>query len=170
MLSSYFNLSGSSTIEGTQVRLGTSNYQPIDSAGIPLGSIERYTTTDLEKPFVLGEKEPDLDDCFVMDTNPSDIPLDTRSRPLRTLATLYHPTTGIHLEVHSTEPAFQFYTGKFINVPAVGKDPTRGPRSGLCVEPSRYVNAAGVPEWRPMCLLKRGQIFGQKTIYKAWKA
>lgn len=165
----YFNLSGAETIEGTQAKLGTSHYQPIDEAGIPHGTVEKYTSTEVDKPFVLGAKEPDLDDCFVIDTDPASIPLDTRANPLRLLAALHHPSTGLHLEVHSTEPAFQFYTGKSINVPAVGSDPARGPRAGICVEPSRYVNAAGVPEWRGMCLLKPGQIFGQKTKYKAWK-
>ncbi|KKY18421.1 putative aldose 1-epimerase [Phaeomoniella chlamydospora] len=166
---SYFNLSGASTIEGMEAQLATSHYLPIDDAGIPHGTIETYTSTDVEKPFVLGAREPDLDDCFVLDTDPSSIPLDTRSRPLKKLATFQHPITGIHLEVHSTEPAFQFYTGRFINVPAVGKDPAREPRSGFCVEPSRYVNAPGVPEWRNMCLLRKGEKFGQKTVYKAWK-
>lgn len=167
---SYFNLSGSTTIAGTQAQLETSQYQPIDSTGIPLGHVGKYTGAEVDKPFILGEKEPDVDDCFVMDTDPSSIPLDTRSRPLRKLAAFHHPITGLHLEVHSTEPAFQFYTGRFIDVPAVGKDPARPARSGFCVEPSRYVNAAGVSEWRGMCLLKRGEKFGQKSVYKAWKA
>jgi len=167
---SYFNISGSSTIEGTEAQLGTSHYQPIDEAGIPLGHVAKYPSVETEKPFVLGATEPDLDDCFVLDTDPSSIPLDTRSRELRRIAAFSHPKTSLHLEVYSTEPAFQFYTGKFIDVPAVGNDPPRGPRTGFCVEPSRYVNAAGVPEWRGMCLLKRGEKFGQKTVYKAWKA
>ena len=45
----------------------------------------------------------------------------------------------------------------------------RGKRCGICVEPSRYVDAAGREEWRGMCRLRKGEVFGAKTIYKAWK-
>lgn len=67
-----------------------------------------------------------------MNTDPATIPIDTRSLPLKKLGSFHHPVSGVHLEVHSTEPAFQFYTGKYIDVPAVGGLPARGPRSGFC--------------------------------------
>ncbi|KKZ66441.1 aldose 1-epimerase [[Emmonsia] crescens] len=165
----YFNLSDGSTIEGTEAVLATNNYLPIDSTGIPIGTIENYTSTEVNKPFFLGATSPDIDDCFVMDLDPASIPVDTRSRPLRLNAAFKHQITGIHLEVHSTEPAFQFYTGKFINVPSVGGAPPRGPRSGFCVEPSRYINAPNEPDWRGMSVLKKGQIWGSKIVYKAWR-
>ena len=118
--------------------------------------------------------DPDIDDCFIMNPSPASIPLDTRPLPLRTLATLYHPHTGLHLEVESTEPAFQFYTGKFMDVKECEtswgeKVEKRGKRSGICIEPSRYVDAAGREEWRGMCLLKRGEVFGARSVYRAWK-
>lgn len=105
-----------------------------------------------------------------MEPDASKIALDTRLQPLKRLAQFHHPSTNLHLEVHSTEPAFQFYTGKYIDVPEVDGIPARGEAAGFCIEPSRFVNAANVPEWRSMVLLKRGQIFGCKNVYKAWKA
>ncbi|KAK2812175.1 hypothetical protein FQN50_001532 [Emmonsiellopsis sp. PD_5] len=165
----YFNLSTNPTIEGTEALLATDKYLPIDSTGIPTGTIEHYTSTEVNKPFYLGATSPDIDDCFVVDTDPASVPTDTRTRPLRLNAALKHLISGIHLEVHSTEPAFQFYTGKFIDVPAVGGAPQRVPRAGFCVEPSRYVNAPNEPEWRGMSVLKKGQIWGSKVVYKAWK-
>lgn len=164
---SYFNLSNNPTIEGTHVTLCTDKYLPIDATGIPRGNISSYPGTD--KPFTLGTNEPDIDDCFVIDTEASAVPLDTRTRPLRMLAKLHHPSTGLNLEISSSEPAFQFYTGKYVDIPAVEGAPARGPRCGLCVEPSRYVNAANVPEWRSMCLLRKGQKWGAKSVYKAWQ-
>lgn len=111
-----------------------------------------------------------MDDCFVLDdSTASSVPLDTRSQPLTKLVTAHHPATGIHLEVYSTEPAFQFYTGKYIDVPAVGGAAARGARAGFCVEPSRYVNALNVPEWKAQTLLKKGQTYGARIVYKAWK-
>ncbi|RAL64602.1 hypothetical protein DID88_001635 [Monilinia fructigena] len=91
--------------------------------------------------FTLGPEEPNVDDCFIVDAKSESTPLDTRSSSLTTLVKASHPETGIHLEVLSTEPAFQFYTGKYIDVPAVEGLEARGARSGFCVEPSRYVNA-----------------------------
>ncbi|KAL2009236.1 hypothetical protein VTN00DRAFT_7430 [Thermoascus crustaceus] len=166
---SYFNLSGGPTIEGTEAQLCTDKYLPVDSNGIPEDKVQQFKRTDVTKPFVLHPTEPDIDDCFVMDEDPSQVPLDTRSRPLRLLAQFKHPSSGLHLEVHSTEPAFQFYTGKGIDVPAVEGLPARGPGSGFCVEPSRFINAPNQPEWKHMTLLKKGQIYGSKIEYRAWK-
>lgn len=94
--------------------------------------------------------------------------LDTRSSKLNTLVTAYHPDTKIHLEVLSTEPAFQFYTGKYINVPKVQNVEARGARSGFCVEPSRFVNAINVPEWKGQVLLKKGEVYGSRIVYRGW--
>jgi aldose 1-epimerase len=167
---SYFNLSGGPTITGTEVNLITNKYQVVDDGGIPTGPIEEYPGVSAKKTFTLEEKEPDIDDCFVANTDPSSIPIDTRSSPLQKLASFYHPESKIHLEIHSTEPAFQFYTGKYIDVPAVGDVPARGARSGFCVEPSRYVNAVNVPEYKSMMTLKKGEKYGTKIMYRGWSA
>ncbi|KAG9192382.1 aldose 1-epimerase [Alternaria panax] len=167
---SYFNLSGGPSITGTEVNLITNKYQVVDDGGIPTGPIEEYPGVSAKKTFTLGEKEPDIDDCFVANTDPSIVPIDTRSSPLQKLASFYHPESKIHLEIHSTEPAFQFYTGKYIDVPAVGDLPARGTRSGFCVEPSRYVNAINVPEYKSMMTLKKGEKYGTKIVYRGWSA
>ncbi|EFR02656.1 aldose 1-epimerase [Nannizzia gypsea CBS 118893] len=166
---SYFNLGDDPTIRDTEAVLSTDKYLPTDSTGIPLGTIESYGPLRVTEPFMMDENSPDFDNCFIVDTNPGDIPLDTRPRDLMLLASFKHQESKMHLEVLSTEPAFQFYTGQHINVPAVGRYPARGPRSGFCIEPSRYINAPNVPEWQKMCLLKRGQIWGARTVYRCWK-
>ena len=119
--------------------------------------------------FTLDPADEQFDNGFIMETDPSKVPLDTRTQPLKVLAQFTHPDTQLHVEIHSTEPAFQFYTGEYIDVPAVGGQPALGKCAGFAVEPSRYVNAVNVPEWRPMCLLKKGMLYGCKNVYKAWK-
>jgi aldose 1-epimerase len=166
---SYFNLCGSSTIEGTEVTLSTALHQEVDEASIPTGQIKPYPGIVANETFTLGPEEPDVDHCFVVVNDPSNVPIDTRVMPLNKLASFYHPATGVHLEAHSTEPAFQFYTGKYIDVPAVGDQPARGPRSGFCVEASRYVDAINNEGWRSMVVLKRGQKYGSRTVYRAWR-
>ncbi|KAK7739697.1 hypothetical protein SLS53_005666 [Cytospora paraplurivora] len=167
---SYFNLTGKPTIEGTQVELITNNYLPVDATGIPTSTTPAaYPKFRGSHPFTLGAEEPDVDDCFIVNEKPASIPLDTRPQALNRLVSAYHPDSKIHLEVYSTEPAFQFYTGKYIDVPAVGGYPARGSRSGFCVEPSRYVNAPNVPAWKKQTLLKKGETYGSRIVYKAWK-
>ncbi|KAH9207123.1 galactose mutarotase-like domain-containing protein [Leptodontidium sp. 2 PMI_412] len=171
---SYFNLSGLPTIEGTEVTLCTSSYLPVDAGGIPTtSSTSSFPSVTANKPFTLGLTDPDIDDCFVVDPSlASSIPLDTRSSPLTKLVSAYHPATKIHFEALSTEPAFQFYTGKYIDVPEIVdgslKVEARGARSGFCVEPSRYVNAVNVDEWRGQVVLKRGEVYGSRVVYKGW--
>lgn len=123
------------------------------------------------EPFTLGAQEPDIDDCFVVDASeaPKSVPIDTRSLPLRSLVKAHHPESKIHLEVLSTEPAFQYYTGKYIDVPAVEGLPARGPRSAFCVEPSRFVDACNNEDWKNQVLLKKGEKYGCRIVYKAWK-
>ncbi|KAF2086253.1 bifunctional protein GAL10 [Saccharata proteae CBS 121410] len=167
----YFNLCGTPdapSIAGTEVTLATDKHLVVDGGSIPTGAIESYPGVLANTNFTLGEKEPAIDHCFIMDTRSDQIPIDTRPLELKKLAAFHHPDSRIHLEIHSTEPAFQFYTGNFINVPAVAGVPARGPRSGFCVEPSRYVNATNVDEWKSQVLLKRGAKYGSRIVYRGW--
>lgn len=118
---------------------------------------------------MLGATAPDIDDCLVVNDAPASVPIDTRSSPLVRVVAAHHPLTGIHLEVWTTEPAFQLYTAGYVNVPAVSGLPARLPRCGFCVEPGRYVNAANVDAWRSMVLLRRGATYGARVVYRAWK-
>lgn len=167
-MNSYFNIAGTANVDGTQAQLSTNDFLPLDDTGIPFGRVEKFPR-DLVSPFGLGPSEPHIDDVFVMESDPSKIALDTRTQPVKRFAQFHHPKTKLHLEVHSTEPAFQFYTGKYIDTPEVEGAPARGEGAGFCIEPSRFVNAINEPKWRSMVLLKRGHVFGCKNVYKAWK-
>jgi aldose 1-epimerase len=169
-LLSYFNLTGGPSIAGTEVNLSTNKYLVVDENLIPQGPIEEFPGVKAHTTFTLGEQEPDIDHCFVVNSDANNIPIDTRSQPLEKLASFYHPESKIHLEVSSTEPTFQFYTGKHIDVPAVDGLPARKSRSGFCVEPARYVNAINVPEQRSQMLLKKGEKYGCKIVYRGWQA
>lgn len=166
---SYFNLSGvdALNIAGTTVTLATNAHLPVDDLALPTGGPEPYTF-DTSKPFTLGVFEPFVDHCFVVNTDPASVPIDTRSQPLVRDLQAHNPSTGIHLEVFSTEPAFQFYTGDMTAVPAVDGLPLRGPRCAFCCEPSRYINAVNEEGWKNMVMLKQGETYGSRIVYKAW--
>ena len=150
--------------------LSTNQHLPVDDTDIPLGHIAAYPGIEPDKAFTLGKSEPNVDHCFVVESDSSKIPVDTRSGALKKLTSMSHPSTKLHLDIFSTEPAFQFYTGQFVDVAAAEGSPARPPRAGICVEPQRYVNAINVPEWRNQVVLKRGGTWGVRNVYKAWKA
>jgi aldose 1-epimerase len=164
----YFNLTGDETVDGTNVILSTNTYLPVDN-GIPTGGPVEHSSVESGKAMTLGAKEPAFDNCFTTATDPASVPVDTRSEPLQLHLAASHPKSGIHLQVLSTEPAFQFYTGDFTDVPAVEGAPARGPRSAFACEPGRWVNAPNVPEWKDMTLLRKGETYGARIVYKAWK-
>nr|POE48629.1 bifunctional protein gal10 [Quercus suber] len=166
---SYFNIADGPTIEGTRVVVPSNLHQVTDEHDIPTGEIKAYPGIPKNDEFVLGASEPNPDHCFIVNDDPSSVALDTRQEPMRMLIALHHPDTKIHFEALSTEPAFQFYTGRFIDVPAIDGMPARGPRSGLCIEASRYVNAINDEKLRHMVVLRKGQLWGSRTIYRAWK-
>lgn len=165
---SYFNLSGDETIDGTVVTLPTSKYLPVDAQSIPTGGLGDFPNVEASKDIVMGVSGPSFDNCFITTTDPASVPMDTRSEPLAMNLAAHHPKTGIHLEVLSTEPSFQFYTGEGTNVPALEGVRARGARSAFCCEPGRWVNACNVPEWKNMSVLKKGETYGCRIVYRAW--
>ncbi|KAH8175065.1 aldose 1-epimerase domain-containing protein [Sarocladium implicatum] len=166
----YFNPAGvdAETYADTQITLSTVNHLPVDDRAIPTGAVEPFPNLSANTPFTLHATEPFIDHCFTVSPTPSSIPIDTRTQPLDKHVQAYNPNTKIHLEVLSTEPAFQFYTGDGINVPAVGALKKRGKRSGFCCEPSRWVDAANRDEWKAQVTLKKGETYGCRIVYKAW--
>lgn len=131
--------------------------------------MEDFPGLQANQAFTLGAKQPFIDHCFVFGQDAPEVPSDTRSLTSRRLVEMSHPSTGLHLEISSTEPAFQFYTGDHVNIAASADSPAMPGRAGICVEPSRYINAINVPEWEKQVVLKRGQLWGCKTVYKSWK-
>lgn len=166
---SYFNVGPGPTITGTVANLATAMHLPVDENTIPTGIFAPFPDLAPDKPIKFTDDFPIVDHCMVLNCVPFSIPLDTRASPLKRLVTLSHPETRITLNVESTEPAFQFYTGEYINVPAVSGQAALPPRAGIAIEPSRYVNAVNQKEWRGMVLLKKGMLYGSRIRYTAWQ-
>ena len=152
------------------MNISTNLHQVTDSDDIPTGEIKPFPGIPANEEFTLGPKEPNPDHCFIINDDPASVKVDTRKEPMQKLISLYHPGTKIHFEALSTEPAFQFYCGRFIDVPEMDGMPARGPRSGMCIEASRYVNAINEEKWKHMVVLKKGQLWGSRTVYRGWKS
>jgi len=97
-----------------------------------------------------------FDNCFISTINEPDS-IDTRSFPLQEIFSA--KSSNHSLQIQSTEPSFQFYTGDFINVDKFHQ------RYGFAIEPGRFINAINQPKWQNQVLLNKDQVYGSKTIY-----
>jgi aldose 1-epimerase len=92
--------------------------------------------------------------------------LNGRSGQMRLGARVYEPSSGRVMEVLTTEPGLQFYTGNFLDGTITGK---RGAvyrrRHGLCLECQHFPDSPNQPQF-PTTLLKPGQTYTQTTVYR----
>lgn len=161
---SYFTVSDSPSVTGTELRLATNSILEVDPANlIPTGQIGSHPDIPSSSftPFTIGDSHPIIDNCFVLETT---CPLDTRNRPLKPYAQLYNPSTGVHLEASTTEPAFQLTTGE-----SMANAPGFVSRAGFALEAQRFVNAVNSPDWIGQVKLGKGDIWGSRTTYSVWK-
>ena len=169
---SYFNLSGNpeNTILDHILYLNANTYTPTNDELIPTGKIDKIAGTPLDftKPMAVGARINDTsfeaiklsngyDHNYVL-SNPGDI---------NTLAAkLVAPSTGIVMEVYTTEPGIQVYTGNFLNGSTIGKKEIAYKlRTAICLETQHFPDSPNQPNF-PSTELKPGDVYSSKTIYK----
>lgn len=168
---SYFNLDGheSGSVEHQKVQINADYYTPIDAESIPFGKNEKVDNTpfDLRQPTQVGAHWDDdneqiknamgYDHNFVLNGNMGE---------LRSIANVQAVNTGINMQVLSTMPGVQFYTGNFLCSALAGKNNADYPkRSGLCLETQYYPDAINNKDWyQPV--IRKGDVFEHKTIYR----
>ncbi|GAV51617.1 hypothetical protein ZYGR_0AF00880 [Zygosaccharomyces rouxii] len=151
----YFNLNkvNADTVQGTEIRLATNEAVGLD------GSLHHVNVSTFdarkEENTVLNAAGPRYDHCFVVADSTS---LDSTKGKLRPIFRASHPESRISLEVLTTEPSFQFYTGDGLTGFA--------PRSGFAVEPARYVNAINNDKWKETVTLSRGDVYRSRIVYR----
>ena len=92
--------------------------------------------------------------------------LDSTDGQLALAATVYEPASGRVLEVLSTEPGIQFYTGNFLTGRLTGKSgATYAHRGGLCLETQHFPDSVNQPSF-PSTLLHPGQTYRSTTVYR----
>ena len=160
----YFNLNGLGRhdVLDHELTLNASHFTPIDEGLIPTGEISSVAGTPLDftRPTRIGERidahhEQLLRACgydhnFVLDRRPGG--------DLSFAARLRHPATGRTIEVHTTEPGVQFYTGNFI-------EGRYGRRSGLTLETQHFPDSPNQPQFLNT-ILRPGEEFRSRTVYR----
>lgn len=168
---SYFNLSGNTrtNILDHVLTINADRYLPVNESLIPLGKLESVSSTpfDFREPTAIGERineENDqlkngngYDHCWVLNSSRSD---------LRLAAKLEDPISGRIMEVITSEPGLQFYSGNFLDGSLTGKYKTVYEKyAGLALETQHFPDSPNQPNF-PSVILNPGEIYSTSTIYK----
>ncbi|MHA4845651.1 aldose epimerase family protein [Flavitalea antarctica] len=161
---SYFNLSAGkkSDILDHVLQLKASRFTPVDKTLIPTGKIDNVSGTpmDFRQPKPIGQDiakvEGGFDHNWIFDKD---------SAALELVGKLVDPSSGRTMELWTTEPAVQFYSGNFLK----GQEGKNGMKynkhAGLCLEAQHYPDSPNQPSF-PSTILEPGQTYKQTTIYK----
>ena len=169
----FFNLAGianpSPTINNNIVTINADFYTPIDEVSIPTGEISKVkgTPMDFRTPQVVGERINDkfqqliygagYDHCYVL--NKKEV------GELSFAAKCVEPISGRFMEVFTTEPGVQLYTGNWLNGFAGAHGATFPARSAICFEAQHFPDTPNKPHF-PSAVLNPGEEYTQTTIYK----
>jgi aldose 1-epimerase len=160
----YFNLGLGQTkdVLGHQVTLPADRYTVVDAGLIPTGELRpvKGTPFDFTSPHTIGERIGQVpggyDHNWVLN----------QASGLHAAASVYEPTTGRTMEVTTTEPGVQFYTGNFLDGTLKGKGGVvYGKHAGFCLETQHFPDSPNQPSF-PSTILKPGQTLHSTTIYK----
>lgn len=167
----YFNLrGGKDSINDYRLMLNADHFLPVDSTLIPTGELKAVAGTpfDFRKPTRIGLHLNDtvaqmklanggFDFCWVLN-NPGNLK--------QLAASVYDPQSGRTLEVFTTEPAIQFYSGNFLNGSFEGKGGIAYPKhSTVVLETQHFPDSPNQPEF-PSTVLNPGDTYHSTTIYK----
>ena len=168
---SYFNLAGegNGNILKQVLMINSNEITPVNANQIPTGEIMNVAGTpfDFRKPTPIGERINE-DNQQLKNGKGYDINyiLDRKGPGLELAARAYDPDSGRELEVYTTEPGIQFYSGNFLNGSVHGKGGTAYEmRSAFCLETQHYPDSPNHPNF-PTTELKPGQTFHQVTVFK----
>ncbi|HUM04103.1 MAG TPA: aldose epimerase family protein [Terriglobales bacterium] len=162
---SYFNLGHEKDVLGYIVYLPADSYTPVDSNLIPTGEIApvKGTPLDFTKPAPIGEHIAGMKG----DPGGYDHNFILRGGAGKKLAArVFDPQSGRQMEVWTTEPGVQFYSGNFLDGTLTGKEGVvYGKHSGFCLETQHYPDSVNHPNF-PSIILRPGETYRTQTIYQ----
>jgi aldose 1-epimerase len=167
---SYFNFHGSGDVLGHIVYINADKFTPVNANLIPTGGLRPVDGTpfDFRQPTAIGARINDTNDEQIKFANGYDNNwvLNHAAGQLGLAARVSEPTSGRVMEVWTTAPGMQFYTGNFLDGTITGKGRwVYQFRDGFCMEPQGFPDAPNHPDF-PSTELKLGETYKSMIIYK----
>ena len=167
---SYFNLAGAGAgdILGHRLWIDADRFTPTDAGAIPTGELRavRGTPFDFTRPAAIGARIEEPDEQLRLGKGyDHNFVLNGRAGVLRRAAEVYEPSTGRVMQVWTTEPGLQLYTGNFLDGEAGKGGRAYGRRYGFCLETQHYPDSPNRPDF-PTATLRKGGRYRTTTIYK----
>jgi aldose 1-epimerase len=166
---SYFNLAGHGDILQHVVTMAADKFTPVDSTLIPTGELKPVDGTpfDFRKPTAIGLRIGQDDEQLKFGKGyDHNWVINKRVGEMTLMARVAEPTTGRIMEVSSTEPGLQFYSGNFLDGTLKGKGGwVYQFRNGVCMEPQHYPDSPNQPSF-PSVVLHPGDTYHNTIIYK----
>ena len=169
---SYFNLSGnfSEDIHDHEVRINANEFLPVNGSLIPTGELRKVESSafDFREPKKVGQEIKDDDEqlklangydhCWI---------INNREEGLSFAASAHDQISGRFLEVYTSEPGMQFYTGNSLDgsLPQKGGKGNYGKRSGFCFETQHFPDSPNQEKF-PSVVLEPEEVFSSKTLFK----
>lgn len=165
----YFNLAGNARRDNLEheVMIKADQFLPVTKTLIPTGKLQDVAGTpfDFRQPKAIGKQINDddqqlkfglgYDHCWVLSSTDS----------MKLAASLYEPTSGRYMEVHTTEPAIQFYSGNFLDGSNVGKGGVVYKyRYAVAMETEHYPDSPNQSAF-PSVVLNPGDVYSTATTY-----
>lgn len=169
---SYWNLSGDPTasINNHELMLAADHYLPTDAGLIPSGELAPVVGTpmDFTTPTVIGARVEDdfealkfgggYDHAWVLRKSGDSV--------LQLAARLKDPTSGRVMEIHTNQPAIQFYGGNFLDGTVAGKDGVKyAHRTALCLETEGFPDAPNKPDF-PSVVLRPSETYSHTMLHR----
>ena len=167
----YFNLkdAGASPILDHELTLKAENFTPVDETLIPTGELQPVegTAFDFRSPAKIGSRiDAEEEQITFGGGYDHNFVFDREGSEMEVLARVYEPTSGRLMEVETTQPGVQFYTGNFLDGSLTGREGiVFQKRSGFCLETQHFPDSPNQSNF-PSTRLNPGESYQHSTVYR----
>ena len=165
---SYFNLAGEGDILDHEVTISADRFTPVDRGLIPTGELKDVTGTpfDFRAATPIGKRIEQKDEQLIFGRGyDHNWVLNRAGSGLETAAKVTDPKSGRVMEVLTTQPGLQFYTGNFLDGTLKGQGRVYTRRSAFCMETQHFPDSPNKPSF-PSTVLKPGSRYQNTTVYR----
>lgn len=166
---SYFNLAGAGDVLSHEILINADQFTPVDKTLIPTGELGRVAGTpmDFTQSTAIGARiNGEHEQILFGGGYDHNWVLKKKTGQLGLAARVYEPKSGRVMEVFTTQPGVQFYTGNFLDGSITGKGgQVYNKRYGFCLETQHFPDSPNKPDF-PTVVLKPKEKYAQTTIYK----